>query len=199
MRVLIALLALLLAAAPALAFDATPTFKKGSTVLSLEGGGGHQDNLEGHRVQSGLDLWYVGVRYSLLPFEPAGPSILRGAFEIGLEPVVQIYENPPGKRGDSYYAGLGVQLRWHLLSFGRFVPYFEGGASAGGTNLRVREIDSDLAFLLTLGAGASLFITENTAIYAGYRLVHVSNGNTDRPNRGFEAHTGLLGISYYFK
>lgn len=190
-------LLLLLVASPALAFDATQTFKKGGTVLSLEGGGGHQDNLEGHRVQTGLDLWYVGVRYSLLPFDPAGPGILRGAFEVGIEPVLQMYEGSPRK--DAYFAGVGVQARWHLVSFGRFVPYFEGGATVGGTNLRVREIDSDLAFLLTVGAGASVFISEHTAIYAGYRLVHVSNGNIDRPNRGFEAHTGLLGISYYFK
>jgi opacity protein-like surface antigen len=199
MRPLIALLLLLLAATPAFAFDAAQVFKKGATVLSLEGGGGNQENLQGHRVQSDLDLWYVGVRYSLLPFEPAGPSLLRGAFEIGLEPVVQMYESVPNQDDGAYFAGLGFQARWHLLSFGRFVPYVEGGASVGGTNLRVREVDSDLAFLLTFGGGASVFITQRTAIYAGYRLVHVSNGNTDRPNRGFEAHTGLLGISYYFE
>ena len=69
-----------------------------------------------------------------------------------------------------YFAGLGFQLRWHFLSLGRFVPYLEGGASVGGTNLRVREIDSDLAFLLTFGAGASVFITDNVALYAGYRV-----------------------------
>ena len=199
MKILIALFALVLTATPAAAFDAAQVFKKGGTVLSLEGGYGNQANLEGHRMQSDLDLWYVGVRFSLLPFEPAGPSILRGAFEVGLEPILQMYEDVPGKSGDSYFAGLGFQLRWHLLSFGRFVPYVEGGASAGGTNLRVREIDSDLAFLLNLGAGASIFISDNVALYAGYRLVHVSNGNTDTPNRGFEAHTGLLGVSYYFK
>ena len=199
MRTLIALAVLMLTAAPALAFDAAQVFRKGTTVLSLEGGGGNQENLEGHRVQSDLDLWYVGVRYSLIPFDPAGPSILRGAFEAGLEPIVQFYENVPGASGDKYFAGLGFQLRWHFLSLGRFVPYVEGGASVGGTNLRVREIDSDLAFLLTAGAGASVFISDNVALYAGYRLVHVSNGNTDKPNRGFEAHTGLLGISYFFK
>jgi lipid A 3-O-deacylase len=199
MKTLIALLVLLLAAAPAFAFDNAQVFKKGTTVFSLEGGGGNQENLEGHRVQSDLDLWYVGARFSLLPFEPVGPSILRGAFEVGLEPIFQMYENVPGAKSDKYYAGLGFQLRWHFLSLGRFVPYVEAGAAAGGTNLRVREIDSDLAFLLSLGAGASVFISDNIALYAGYRLVHISNGNTDSPNRGFEAHTGLLGVSYYFK
>lgn len=194
-KTIAALLLLLLAASPALAFDAAQTFRKGATVLSVEGGAGSQDNLEGHRVQTGLDLWYAGVRYSLLPFAPAGPSILHGAFEIGVEPVYVRYFSPV----EAFYAGLGFQARWHFLSLGRFVPYLEGGASVGGTDLEVREVDTTHAFLLNFGGGASVFITDRTAIYAGYRLVHVSNGGTDRPNRGFEAHTGVVGVSYYFK
>ena len=35
-------------------------------MLSLEAGGGHQNNLEKFRVQSDFDLWYFGVRASLL-------------------------------------------------------------------------------------------------------------------------------------
>ena len=46
---------------------------------------------------------------------------------------------------------------------------------------------------------ASVFITDQIALYGGYRLVHVSNGHTSRLNRGFEADTGVVGVSYYFK
>jgi lipid A 3-O-deacylase len=194
MKTALTLLLLLLASSPAVAFDANQTFAKGNTVLSVEAGGGSQSNLEGHFNQSEIDLFYVGARYSLLPFDPVGPSILRGSLELGLEPIYQQYTSPK----TAYYAGLMAQGRWHFLSLGRFVPYFEGGAAAGGTNLRVLEIDSSFAFLLNFGGGASFFINDRTAIYAGYRLVHVSNGNTDTPNRGFEAHTGVLGVSYYF-
>ena len=193
-KTLFALLLLLLAATPAHAFDADRTFAQGNTVLSLEAGGGSQGNLEGHFNQSGIDLYYVGARYSLLPLPPLGPSILRGSLEVGLEPIYQRYTSPTS----AYYAGLMAQARWHFLSLGRFVPYFEAGAAAGGTNLRVVEIDSTFAFLVNFGAGASFFLTDRAAIYAGYRMVHVSNGNTDIPNRGFEAHTGVLGVSYYF-
>jgi opacity protein-like surface antigen len=199
MRTPLALLALVLTATPALAFDSAQVFRKSATVLSVEAGGGNQENLEGHRVQSNLDLWYLGVRYSLLPFAPVGPSILHGSFEVGVEPIVQVYSNIPHKDGDAFWAGLGFHLRWHFLSLGRFVPYIDGGAGAGGTNLRVKEIDSDIAFRLHFGAGASVFVTDNVALFAGYRLVHISNGNIESPNRGFEAHTGLLGMSYYFK
>jgi len=193
-KIALALLAVLLLASPALAFDVNAPFAQGNTALSVEGGFGHQDNLEGHSIQTGLDLWYVGARYSILPLAPVGPSILRGSLEVGLEPIYQQYTSPVSR----YYAGLMAQARWHFLSLGRFVPYLEGGAAAGITNLRAIEIDSDFAFLLNFGAGLSVFVTDRAAVYAGYRMVHISNGNVDSPNRGFEAHTGVFGVSYYF-
>ena len=196
MRKIAALAALVLAAAaPAAAFDANTTFKKGNTVLSLEGGAGTQTNLEGHRVQSDLDLWYVGARYSLLPIDPAGPGLLRGSLEVGLEPLYQRYFG--GRH--AYWGGLVAQGRWHFLSLGRLVPYVELGAGVGGTDLRAIEIDSSFSFLLNAGAGASFFLTDQAAVYAGYRMVHMSNGGTSRPNRGFEANTGVIGFSYFFK
>jgi opacity protein-like surface antigen len=75
----------------------------------------------------------------------------------------------------------------------------EIAGAAGATDLKVSEIRSEFAFWVVGGVGASIFITDNTAIYAGYRLVHMSNGNTETPNRGFEAHTGLAGVSFFFR
>ncbi len=49
------------------------------------------------------------------------------------------------------------------------------------------------------GAGLSYFVTDRAALYGGYRFQHVSNGNTDSPNRGFESHTGVAGVSFFFK
>ena len=196
-KIAAAFLLMLFTTAPALAFDADTTFRRGATVLAVEGGGGAQNNLERHRVQSDLDLWYLGVRYSLLPFDPMGPSILRGSLEVGLEPIYQRYTG--GREG--FWAGLSAHGRWNLLglSFGRFVPYVEIGAGAGGTDLRAIEIDSSFAFLLSAGIGASFFITDQAAIFGGYRMVHISNGHIESKNRGFEADTGLIGFSYFFK
>ena len=194
-HVAVALALLLLGVSPACAFDAAQTFTQGTTLLSIEAGGGSQNNLENHRVQSNLDLWYLGVRYSLLPLAPVGPSILRGSLEVGFEPMVQKYE---GGR-DAFWAGFSALGRWHFLSLGRFVPYVELGAGAGGTDLRAVELDSTFAFLLSAGVGASIFLTDQVALYGGYRMVHISNGHTSSRNRGFEADTGVVGMSYYFK
>lgn len=179
---------------PAGAFDPTQTFKKGTFVLSGEAGYGEQHNLEGQEIQTGLDFANAGVRFGWLPFGPAGPGALYGAFETGLEPFYQRYVDPV----DASFGGLAAVFRYHFLSLGRLVPYAEVAGAAGGTDLKVKEIDSDFTFLVFGGIGSSFFLTDRTALYAGYRLQHVSNGNTKSPNRGFESHTGVIGVSVYF-
>ncbi|MGH7314166.1 MAG: acyloxyacyl hydrolase [Candidatus Rokuibacteriota bacterium] len=180
-------------AAPAAAFEADQVLRRGTLVASVEGGGGAQSNLAGGR-QTDLTLSYAAARLGILPFGTAGPVPLRGAFEVGIGPIYQRYTEPV----KAYYAGLAAVLRYHFVSLGRVVPYVEAAGAVGGTNLKIREIDSEFAFWLAAGAGASFFVTERTAVYAGYRLVHVSNGNTDSPNTGLEAHTGVAGMSFYF-
>ena len=53
-------------------------------------------------------------------------------------------------------------------------------------------------FGLRGGAGASVFVAAGVALNAGYRLQHFSNANTSRPNRGYNAHTGIVGLSFFF-
>lgn len=188
------MLTLLAAADAAWAFDPTYVLREGSVVFSGEAGYGEQTDVDGFDHQTDIKFWNAGARVSIIPFGPAGPGPFYGALETGLEPIYQQYTKPKSV----YFAGLSALARYHFLSLGRFVPYAELAAGAGGTNLETREIRSDFAFLLFGGVGASYFITDQTALYAGYRFTHVSNGNTSSPNRGFEAHGGVVGVSFYF-
>ena len=184
----------LLVPRPAVAFDPEQTFKKGTLVVSAEGAYGWQFDLEG-LTSSAIEFWDAGVRFSLLPFETmAKGSPLYGAIEIGLQPMYQRYVEPQEK----LWAGLSAVVRYHFLALGGFVPYVEAAGSAGGTDLNLPEIRSDFAFLIFGGLGASVFFDDRTAAYAGYRWQHVSNGNTSRPNRGFESHVAVLGLSLFF-
>ena len=193
--VVVTVLTLVALAPPASAFDPSLTFAKGTYVISGEGVYGQQFNLESVAHQSDTEFWGLGLRASMLPFGPTGPGVVRGALEVGLEPYYQRYTEPES----AFWAGLSLVLRYHFLSLGRFVPYVELGAGAGGTDLRAVEIDSTFAFVLTAGVGASIFLTDQVALYGGYRMVHISNGHTSSRNRGFEADTGVVGVSYYFK
>ncbi len=182
-------------APPAWGFDPDATFKKGTYVLSVEGGYGEQFNLEGFTGQSDIRFFNLGFRASLLPLGPTGEGAFKGALELGLEPFYQKYTDPT----PAFWAGLAAVGRYHFLSLGRFVPYVELAAAAGGTDLRVKEIDSDFSFLLWGGVGGSVFVSDAAALYAGYRYEHNSNGNIDTPNRGWESHVGVIGVSYYFR
>lgn len=191
----LAALAVLIAAPAALAFDAQQTFRQGSFVVSPEAGYGRQFNLEDQRVYTEVEFVNAGVRVGWLPFSPLGPGPLHGSLEVGLEPLYQRYTEPH----HAFFAGLGLTGRYHFLSLGRFVPYVEAAAFAGGTDLKIQEIASDFAFLLWAGAGVSYFVTDRTALYGGYRYQHVSNGNIEVRNRGFESHTGVAGVSFFFE
>jgi hypothetical protein len=94
--------------------------------------------------------------------------------------------------------GLKLTLRLHGLGFGRFVPYFEVTGGAGGTGLNTPESRSTFTFVIEAGPGFSIMLSRDLAIYAGYRVQHFSNGNTSRPNRGYESQSGLVGVSFFF-
>jgi hypothetical protein len=189
------ILALLLTATPARAFDPEQTFRKGRFVLSAEGAYGWQADIEHNRDFSALEFWDAGVRFGLLPLDPlARGTIVHGALEVGLEPLYQRYVEPERR----FWAGLAAVVRYHFLRLGRVVPYVELAGSAGGTDLELPEIRSTFAFLLWGGVGASVFVSDNAAVYAGYRWQHVSNGNTSKPNRGFESNVAVLGLSLFF-
>jgi opacity protein-like surface antigen len=190
-----ALMLLCGATAPAWAFDAEETFKKGTFVLSGEGGYGWQVNDEHFRHVTNLEFYDVGARFSLLPLEPLGRDhFWYGALELGLEPLYQHYTTPK----QAFWGGLAAVVRYHFLALGRFVPYVEIAGSAGGTDLEIPEIKSAFAFLLFGGLGASVFVSDKTALYLGYRFQHVSNGDTSKPNRGFESNVVVGGVSFYF-
>src|SRR5438128_4685523 len=136
----------MVAASPesALGYDSSETFRKGAYVLSVEGGGGGQHDVASHPDETGLEVLTGGGRVSVLPFGPTGRGLVYGALEIGLEPFAQGYIDPVR----AYFAGLAAVGRYHFLSLGRFVPYVELAGAAGGTTLRVREIDSAFTFLI---------------------------------------------------
>lgn len=179
----------------AAAFDTEAEFAKGTKIFGLQIGGGDQNNIEGHRTISGISFVNFTPRFSYLPFEPFGSGWLRSAFEPGLEAFFQYYLEPETFTAE----GLKIALRYHLIGFGPLVPYLEGTAGAGGTNLQVREIDSRFTFILEGGAGLSYFVAPGVAVNLGYRFQHISNGNTSRPNRGFNSDSGVLGVAWHFR
>jgi len=191
----VAAMAVLSLARPAPAYDPEATFARGTMIFGLQVGGGAANNVEGHRTVSDISFITETPRLSYLFFAPFGSGLLRSAFEPGLEGWFQQYLSPHSATAQ----GLKVTGRYHFIGLGRFVPYLEGTAGAGGTSLRVPEIDSTFTFVLEAGAGLSYFVTDSLALNAGYRFQHISNGHACNPNRGFNSDSGVVGVSFHFK
>jgi len=190
-----AALAALALVRPVPANDPEVVFARGTTVFGLQVGGGAANNVEGHRTVSDIAFLTATPRVSHLFFSPFESGLLRSAAEPGIEGWFQYYLSPKAATAQ----GVKLAMRYHLIGLGRLVPSLEGTAGAGGTSLRVREIDSTLTFVPEAGAGVSYFITNVVALNAGYRFQHISNGHIANPNRGFNSDTGIGGVSFYFK
>jgi len=176
------------------AFEAAQAFAKGTKILGLQVNGGVQNNIQDEPTTSGIDFIGLQPRFSYLPFEPFGSSWYAAVMEPGVEGWVQYYMHPQ----TAVAGGLKATLRLHAIGLGPLIPYLEGTAGAGGTSLDLIESRSRFTFIFEGGAGASVFVAPGVALNAGYRLQHASNGNTSRPNRGYNAHTGVLGVSFFF-
>lgn len=195
-----ALAALLCWAGTAAAADPAEEFKRGAKVFSLQAGGGAENNVEGHRTVLGeprSDISFVNLvpRLSVLPLDPIGSGFIRGSLETGLEPWLQYYLEPD----NAYAAGFKVALRYHFLGASPIFPYLEVTGGMGGTSLNVPEIRSDFTFVLEAGIGLGYFLTDGMQLTAGYRFQHISNGNIEAPNRGFNSNAGILGVSFFFR
>src|SRR5262245_64753541 len=77
---------------PAWGFDPADVYKERALVLSGEAGYGSEMHIQD--PFTGLDFVNFGVRLGLIPFGIAGPSILQGALEVGLEPIYPRYVTP---------------------------------------------------------------------------------------------------------
>ena len=53
-----------------------------------------------------------------------------------------------------------------------------------------------LNFLVWAGAGLSYHMTSTWALTAGYRVMHISNGETRSPNSGLNVGLPFIGLSY---
>src|SRR5262245_14410541 len=117
--ILIAVLVVASGCLPAvvLAFDAEPSFKKGTWIASLQMGGGAQADIDNHF--SGISYLDFMPRVSYLPFAPFGSGRYRAALEPGLEAWLAHYLAPQQANA----GGMKAALRLHAIGFGRIVPY----------------------------------------------------------------------------
>ncbi len=143
-----------------------------------------------------------GLAESFLPTIDAGKFVSR-RIEIGLDfhPWIGIRQ-PVNDNGDGGYKNvsafaLDVYGRWYPAPvFWTYRPYLELAEGPFYAPRRVPPAGSRFNFLTQIGAGVSAPILPGDAwsVVLGYRIVHISNGDTYRRNPSWNFNGVLLGL-----
>jgi lipid A 3-O-deacylase len=100
---------------------------------------------------------------------------------------------------DEMPAGLLSVFKYNLLSFGRWMPFWDAGAGMLWTNLapRIRELSTPFNFVIETGPGVQYFMTEQMTLTLGVRYSHISNADTGERNIGLNAILPYAGLSWF--
>jgi opacity protein-like surface antigen len=90
-------------------------------------------------------------------------------------------------------------VKYNFLDFGRWMPFWDGGAGMLWTDLgpRIPEQSTQFNFVLQTGPGVSYFVTEHMAVTVGIRFHHISNAGIGERNIGLNAWLFNVGVSFF--
>ncbi len=176
---------------PVAAEEPSPKMKGNQTVGGVVGGMLPVRLMDGQ--SSKLNGVAVHPSWQITLTDTIGDGWWSGSIAFGAELALLGVTHPTG----AYGVGLTPKLVYTFTSFGRLKPYVEGGGGPIWTNFggRIPEQGSDFNFLVWGGAGANWELTAQWSLNAGVRFSHISNADTDRPNRGLNYLLPFIGIS----
>ncbi len=121
-------------------------------------------------------------------------GVLSGNLEVLLEPVYGRFKNT----FTGHAAGASLVAKYNLLSFGRWVPFWDVGVGVLWTDLapRIAEDSSQVNFALETGPGIRYYATARMALTLGLRYHHISNAGIGERNLGLDAVLSYAGVSW---
>jgi hypothetical protein len=174
----------------------SPTITVGTQEIGLSAG-----YLFAHRLNEGkskteqsgpafMPSWMITLT------DPIGGSWYRGQISLGGEMVYIQFQEPVLSHG----VGFTPKIKYSFVALDRIRPYAEFAGGPFWTDLagNIPEQHSQFNFILTAGLGVSYFLSDRTAINAGYRFQHISNAHTSTPNVGLNESLPFAGFSFYF-
>jgi len=152
-----------------------------------------------HGTEDGFDT-VTGLQllphFGLVVSDTLGPGWLRGNLEALLEPTLMHLDSGVGT---STVVGLSALARWIFAGRGRLRPYVEAGAGMLVGETALQQTDCNLNFVLHAGPGILVFLSDRTALTAGYRFQHISNGSQCSFNPGINSSALYVGVNYFFR
>lgn len=138
---------------------------------------------------------FIMPRIGMVMTDEIQAGLLTGNLEVLVEPFFAQFTHPFSAEA----AGGTLVFKYNLLSFGRWMPFWDVGAGMLWTNLapRIRELSTPLNFVIETGPGIQYFITEQTTLTIGVRYNHISNADTGERNIGLNAVLPYAGLAWF--
>ncbi|OQW32636.1 MAG: hypothetical protein A4E19_04535 [Nitrospira sp. SG-bin1] len=139
---------------------------------------------------------FVMPRLGVVMTDETDAGLLSGNLQILVEPFYGRFQN----RFSADTVGASLIVKYNLLSFGRWVPFWDAGVGVLWTDLapRIAEDSSQVNFALQTGPGVQYFPTTRLAVTVGVRYHHISNAGIGQRNLGLDAVLPYAGMSWFF-
>lgn len=176
--------------------DAREILKSGTVELGIAGGFWQAVEFVNHPPSTDRSAVFVLPKFGMIVTDELRAGFLSGNLELAVEPLFARVTKPfPAEA-----AGGAWVIKYNLLSFGRWVPFWDVGAGMLWTNLapRIPEQSTPFNFVLETGPGIHYFLTRSLTVTAGVRYHHISNANIGQRNTGLNAVLPYVGFSWFF-
>lgn len=170
--------------------------KSGTVELGLAGGFWQAVDFVNNPPSTDRSAVFVLPKIGMIVTDELRAGFLSGNLELAVEPLFARFTKPfPAEA-----AGGAWVIKYNLLSFGRWVPFWDAGAGMLWTNLapRIPEQSTPFNFVLETGPGVHYFLTKSLTLTAGVRYHHISNADIGQRNTGLNAALPYFGISWFF-
>ena len=137
---------------------------------------------------------FVMPRIGVVITDEIGIGALSGNLEVLVEPFYGRFQN----RFSADTVGASLVTKYNVLSFGRWMPFWDVGVGLLWTDLapRITEDSSQVNFVLQTGPGIQYFATTRMSLTIGVRYHHISNAGIGERNLGLDAVLPYAGASW---
>jgi hypothetical protein len=175
--------------------DAREVLKSGTVEFGIAGGFWQGIKFLNHAPSLDRSAVVVLPKLGIIVTDALGAGLLSGNLELAVEPLVARFTKPFSAEA----AGGALMIKYNLLSFGRWVPFWDAGAGMLWTNLapRIPEQSTPFNFVLETGPGVHYFLNQSLTVTAGVRYHHISNSDLGQRNTGLNAVLPYFGLSWF--
>lgn len=175
--------------------EARSRVTKGTLEYGLLLGYWQGNNIFQNAPSANRSALYVLPQLGYVLTDEIGSGGLAGNVELLVEPMAAHYFQPFSA---SAFGG-SLVLKYNFLSFGQWMPFWDGGAGMLWTDLapRIPEQSTQFNFILQTGPGLSYFVSEHLAVTLGIRFHHISNAGIGERNIGLNAWLFNVGVAFF--